>query len=133
MTFLKYVDLNLCCFIPGKVIDEIITVLRAIKDDENPPRAYEILQELRDISSMAMEYFDDKIVPTFKVVQLSPLRFGGSLSFSMSHYSQDYPRVSLSGFSHGLKYRALTSPVTPPVTPSTSSLPSIDCARSESM
>ena len=31
MTFLKYVDLNLCCFIPGKVIDEIITVLRAIK------------------------------------------------------------------------------------------------------
>ena len=77
MTFLKYVDLNLCCFIPGKVIDEIISVLRTIKKDENPPRAYEILQELRDISSMAMEYFDDKIVPTLKV-QLSPLRFGGS-------------------------------------------------------
>jgi F-box protein 28 len=25
------------------------------------------LQELRDISSMAMEYFDEKIVPTFKL------------------------------------------------------------------
>ena len=77
MTFLKYVDLNLGCFIPGKVIDEIISVLRTIKKDENPPRAYEILQELRDISSMAMEYFDDKIFSTLKV-QLSPLRFGGS-------------------------------------------------------
>ena len=101
MTFLKYVDLNLCCFIPGKVIDEIISVLRTIKKDENPPRAYEILQELRDISSMAMEYFDDKIVPTLKV-QLSPLRFGGSMSLSLSQYSQDYSRVSLSG--NSMKY-----------------------------
>jgi len=119
MTFLKYVDLNLCCFIPGKVIDEIITVLRAIKEDENPPRAYEILQELRDISSMAMEYFDDKIVPTLKV-QLSPFRFGGSMSLSF-HSSQDYSRVSLSGLSN----RFL------PATPSSScsSLPSL--ARSE--
>nr|XP_020008818.1 F-box only protein 28 isoform X2 [Castor canadensis] len=28
MTFMKYVDSNLCCFIPGKVIDEIYRVLR---------------------------------------------------------------------------------------------------------
>lgn len=41
-------------------------MLRTIQADENPPRAYEILQELRDISSMAMEYFDEKIVPGFK-------------------------------------------------------------------
>ena len=44
MTFMKYVDLNLCCFIPGKVIDEIFRVLRIIKEEQNPPRAYEILQ-----------------------------------------------------------------------------------------
>ena len=31
MTFMKYVDLDLCCFIPGKVIDEIFTVLRTIQ------------------------------------------------------------------------------------------------------
>jgi len=129
MTFLKYVDLSLCCFIPGKVIDEIITVLRAIKEDENPPRAYEILQELRDISSMAMEYFDDKIVPTLKV-QLSPLRFGGTMSLSLSQYSQDYSRVSLSGFSQSLKYSVMSPPVTPSSSPP-SSLPSLDCARSE--
>ena len=79
MTFLKYVDLSLCCFIPGKVIDEIFSVLRTIEADENPPRAYEILQELRDISSMAMEYFDEKIVPTIKVqLPLSPLKFGAA-------------------------------------------------------
>ncbi len=44
MTFMKYVDLNLCCFIPGKVIDEIFRVLRIIQEEQYPPRAYEILQ-----------------------------------------------------------------------------------------
>ncbi|XP_058808310.1 F-box only protein 28-like [Phymastichus coffea] len=66
MTFTKYVDLNLCCFIPGKVIDEIFRVLRLVKDSKTPPRTPEILQELRDISSMAMEHFDEKILPDFK-------------------------------------------------------------------
>ncbi|XP_017875943.1 F-box only protein 28 [Ceratina calcarata] len=66
MTFIKYVDLNLCCFIPGKVIDEIFRVLRLVRDLKTPPRAHEILQELRDISSMAMEHFDEKILPDLK-------------------------------------------------------------------
>ena len=55
-----------CCFIPGKVIDEIFDVLRKIQNDKALPRAYEVLQELRDISSMAMEYFDEHIAPTLK-------------------------------------------------------------------
>lgn len=66
MTFIKYVDLNVCCFIPGKVIDEIFRVLRLIQETKTPPRAHEILQELRDISSMAMEHFDEKILPDLK-------------------------------------------------------------------
>lgn len=66
MTFIKYVDLNLCCFIPGKVIDEIFRVIRLVTDSKSPPRAHEILQELRDISSMAMEHFDEKILPDLK-------------------------------------------------------------------
>jgi len=89
MTFLKYVDNNICCFIPGKVIDEIFSVLRVIErtmkkpdsstsKEDNPPRAFEILQELRDISSMAMEYFDDKIVPGLKVP--SPMKYGSPFS-----------------------------------------------------
>ncbi|GCB77265.1 hypothetical protein scyTo_0019263 [Scyliorhinus torazame] len=66
MTFMKYVDTNLCCFIPGKVIDEIYRVLRYVNSTRSPQRAHEVLQELRDISSMAMEYFDEKIVPILK-------------------------------------------------------------------
>ena len=31
-----------------------------------PPRPHEILQELRDISSMAMEHFDERVVPLLK-------------------------------------------------------------------
>ncbi|XP_071962987.1 uncharacterized protein [Antedon mediterranea] len=66
MTYSKYIDLRLCCFIPGKVIDEVYYVLRYLQSTESPPRAHELLQELRDISSMAMEHFDEKIVPGLK-------------------------------------------------------------------
>lgn len=48
------------------MIDEIFRVLRLIRDTKTPPRAHEILQELRDISSMAMEHFDEKILPDLK-------------------------------------------------------------------
>ena len=82
MTFLKYVDMNLCCFIPGKVIDEIFTVLRCIQDEETPPRAFEVLQELRDISSMAIEHFDENIAPSLQL-PLSPVKFG-STGFSLN-------------------------------------------------
>ncbi|CAG2106254.1 unnamed protein product [Medioppia subpectinata] len=66
MTYMKYVEMTLCCFIPGKVIDEIYRVLRFIQNNPNPPRVHELLQELRDISSMAMEYFEEKIAPSLK-------------------------------------------------------------------
>ncbi|XP_054942321.1 F-box only protein 28-like [Physeter macrocephalus] len=66
MTFMKYVDSNLCCFIPGKVIDEIYHVLRYVHSTRAPQRAHEVLQELRDTSSMATEYFDEKIIPFLK-------------------------------------------------------------------
>lgn len=48
------------------MIDEIFRVLRLVTDSKTPPRAHEILQELRDISSMAMEHFDEKILPKLK-------------------------------------------------------------------
>ncbi|CAO2608505.1 F-box only protein 28 [Lemmus lemmus] len=64
--FHEDVDSNLCCFIPGKVIDEIYRVLSYVSSTRAPQRAHEVLQELRDISSMAMEYFDEKIVLILK-------------------------------------------------------------------
>nr|CAD7588338.1 unnamed protein product [Timema genevievae] len=41
-------------------------VLRIIQNKEFPPKTHEILQELRDLSSMAMEHFDEKIAPNLK-------------------------------------------------------------------
>lgn len=59
-------DLNLCCFIPGRVLDEIFRILRLISKTNKPLRPHEVLQELRDISSMAIEHFDEKIANNLK-------------------------------------------------------------------
>ncbi|XP_059614074.1 F-box only protein 28 [Phlebotomus argentipes] len=61
MTYGKYIDAKLCCFIPGKVIDEVLRLLRLVQETTLQVRSHEILQELRDISSMAIEHFDEKI------------------------------------------------------------------------
>uniref|UniRef100_A0A0K8TRF8 F-box domain-containing protein n=1 Tax=Tabanus bromius TaxID=304241 RepID=A0A0K8TRF8_TABBR len=66
MTYTKFIELDLCCFIPGKVIDEVLYILRLIETTTKPLRAHDVLQELRDISSMAIEHFDEKIAPTVK-------------------------------------------------------------------
>lgn len=69
MTYTKYMDLDLCCFIPGRVIDEVLNILRVVEQTSStktPLRAHEVLQELRDISSMATDHFDDEIAPLLK-------------------------------------------------------------------
>merc|ERR1712117_497406 len=81
LTFTKYIDAEACCFIPGKVIDELFKVLRKVSaTDAEIPLSYAVDQEFRDISSMAMEYFDEKIVPTLSTQTSSnetPLLSGG--------------------------------------------------------
>lgn len=66
MTYMKYIESNLLCFIPGKVLDEMRSVLSLLELDSTPPRTHHLLQELRDLSSMAMEHFDDHILPRVK-------------------------------------------------------------------
>ncbi|KAM3968900.1 F-box protein pallbearer isoform 2-T2 [Aphomia sociella] len=66
MTYSKFIDSGMCCFIPGRVIDEMRRVLYIVETMKTPPRPHEVLQELRDISSMAIEHFDDKISPAFR-------------------------------------------------------------------
>ncbi|XP_046343858.1 F-box only protein 28-like [Haliotis rufescens] len=79
MTYSKYIDHGLCCFIPGKVLDELFTLLKKLQEkNSQPPRAHEFLQELRDISSMAMEHFEEHIIPALK--QQLP---AGSLSLAL--------------------------------------------------
>ncbi|XP_015923193.1 F-box only protein 28 isoform X2 [Parasteatoda tepidariorum] len=95
MTFLKYMEMNLCCFIPGKVLDEIYIVLRSVTSEQTPVRAHEVLQELRDLSSMAMEHFDEKISPAFrKRKETGPKIITGLNIFSpsVSHHSKSSGR-----------------------------------------
>lgn len=42
------------------------TVLDIVESNTNPPRTCLLLQELRDLSSMAMEHFDEQILPKVK-------------------------------------------------------------------
>ncbi|KAI8040424.1 F-box only protein 28 [Drosophila gunungcola] len=67
MTYSKFIDLNICCFIPGRVLDEINSILRILSTSTKQLRPHEVLQELRDISSMAIEHFDEKIAVNFKM------------------------------------------------------------------
>lgn len=61
---MRYVDEGYCSFFPGKVLDELRRVYVTIKSSNSEiSRSTEILRELRDISSMAMEYFDEILLP----------------------------------------------------------------------
>ena len=72
---------------------------------KTPPRAHEILQELRDISSMAMEHFDEKILPDLKhSICTSVVNNVGSYdlpsgSLKISHHSASGGPVLPHGFS----------------------------------
>ncbi|XP_035910113.1 uncharacterized protein LOC118511308 [Anopheles stephensi] len=89
MTYSKFIEKELCCFIPGKVIDEVLNILGLIENTSRPLRAHEVLQELRDISSMAIEHFDENIAHRLKKiigVQHHP-KLG-------SHHSLPFPAAS---------------------------------------
>ncbi|CAH8516054.1 unnamed protein product [Schistosoma guineensis] len=65
MSIMRYADKDRCCFFPGKVLDEMEGVCRFIRLNQGVPiRPYDILHELRDISSMAMEHFEENILPS---------------------------------------------------------------------
>lgn len=93
MTYSKYMDLDLCCFIPGKVIDEVLNILRIVETTNKPLRAHEVLQELRDISSMATDHFDDEIAPILKQRYATEQPSSQSNSPSREHtYSYHFDR-----------------------------------------
>lgn len=82
------------CFIPGKIIDECYKIIRSISNSNDQQiktlRAHEILQELRDISSMAIEHFDEKIAVDLRKNRIEPLSTVPSV-FDM------FPRASIDG------------------------------------
>lgn len=90
MTYTKYIELDLCCFIPGKIIDEVLQILRLVGTTIRPLRAHEVLQELRDISSMAIDHFDEQIAPNLKksFCEISSHKMGSSL-----YQSREYETI----------------------------------------
>ncbi|XP_037073499.1 F-box only protein 28-like [Pollicipes pollicipes] len=72
-TYRRYMEMDACCFIPGKVLDEVFRVVRYLKEAPSVERSsFTVLQELRDISSMAMEHFEEHIVPGLKRNEARP-------------------------------------------------------------
>ncbi|VDN12919.1 unnamed protein product [Dibothriocephalus latus] len=64
MSIMRYTEEGYCAFFPGKVLDELRHVFCILKRSPAIPRPQEFLHELRDISSMAMEYFDEALLPS---------------------------------------------------------------------
>lgn len=63
-------------------------MLRYVRHAVSPPRSHEALMELRDISSMAMEHFEEKILPVLREVNqlfLLSLRIGKSCLLASGH------------------------------------------------
>ncbi|KAI1716783.1 F-box only protein 28 [Ditylenchus destructor] len=71
MTYKKFIDMNMCCFIPGRVLDIAFGIVRRINgylaNEGNIIQldVIQILRDIRDYSSMAMEHFDEHIAPQF--------------------------------------------------------------------
>lgn len=93
MTYQKHIHNGTACFIPGRIIDECQNIIRRISSksevETKTLKAHEILQELRDISSMAIEHFDEKIVPEIRRTRTE--------SSSLSIF-EIFPRTSVDGF-----------------------------------
>ena len=53
--FSRFISLNLCCFIPGKLIDEILKTLRIVKNQDSVQ--WSILTEIIDIYPLAHKHF----------------------------------------------------------------------------
>ncbi|VDP19255.1 unnamed protein product [Echinostoma caproni] len=67
MSIMRYADEGHCCFFAGKVLDEIGSVCRSVQSTNGLSiRPYKLLHEMRDISSMAVEHFEDVLLPMIR-------------------------------------------------------------------
>lgn len=63
MCFGKHIERKHCCFFPGEILDEVYRILHYIKVTPKLARPYKVTDELFDLSTMAMEYFKERIEP----------------------------------------------------------------------
>ncbi|KAJ1359629.1 hypothetical protein KIN20_018403 [Parelaphostrongylus tenuis] len=79
MTYRKFIDVKATCFIPGKVLDEFFRILDILKKSHDRGGGiltvdiHELLKDLRDLSSMAMEHFEEHVQPSLRSTTSSPL------------------------------------------------------------
>ncbi|XP_016947743.1 F-box only protein 28 [Drosophila biarmipes] len=64
MSMGKHIERGHCCFFPGAILDEVQTILNYISITPRLQRPYRVTDELFDLSTMAMEYFKDRIEST---------------------------------------------------------------------
>ncbi|XP_034650699.1 uncharacterized protein LOC117890126 [Drosophila subobscura] len=64
MSMGKHIERGHCCFFPGAILDEVNAILKYISITPKLQRPYRVTDELFDLSTMAMEYFKDRIEPT---------------------------------------------------------------------
>lgn len=64
MSFGKHIERKHCCFFAGGILDEIYGILHYIRTTPRLARPYKVTDELFDLTTMAMEYFKEKIEPT---------------------------------------------------------------------
>ncbi|KAG7190876.1 hypothetical protein KM043_006937 [Ampulex compressa] len=64
MSFGKHIERKHCCFFAGEILDEVCRILHYIKVTPKLARPYKVTDELFDLSTMAMEYFKERIEPT---------------------------------------------------------------------
>lgn len=62
------------------MIDELFRVMRSLDSLKEPQPPHQILQELRDVSTMAIEYFDDKIAPSLRKKEMLALTSSRGIS-----------------------------------------------------
>lgn len=64
MSMGKHIERGHCCFFPGAILDEVHSILNYISITPRLQRPFRVTDELFDLSTMAMEYFKDRIEST---------------------------------------------------------------------
>ncbi|CAJ0597515.1 unnamed protein product [Cylicocyclus nassatus] len=101
MTYRKFIDMKASCFIPGKVLDEFFRIIDILKKSHDRGGTltidiHELLKDLRDLSSMAMEHFEEHVQPS--------LTTSTSSALTSSYFMTIHPSL----------FRATTTPTTSP-------------------
>ncbi|CAH1173553.1 unnamed protein product [Phaedon cochleariae] len=87
MTFGKHIERKHICFFPGEILDEVHHILNYIKVTPKLDLPYKVTDELFDLSTMAMEYFKEKIEPNLPDIAYFStdfLNFSGNFANSSS-------------------------------------------------